>query len=76
MLTQSPSSLHASDLQRLVSQAIWDRKKAGSDALRARSAERRIALLLDEFAEAVLLCLDPRPVRKKRVTQGFLYDSD
>jgi hypothetical protein len=46
-----------SDLQRQLSQSMWDRKRAGSDPFAARRIERRIAVLLDEFAAAVLLRL-------------------
>lgn len=70
MLTPTPSPLHTSDLQRMVSQAVWDRKMAGSDAFRARRAERRIAALLDEFAESVLSRLDPAPGKKTAACAG------
>ena len=54
MPTTNGYSTRTSDLQRLVSRAMWDRKRAGSDLLRARRAERRIDFLLDEFAASVL----------------------
>jgi hypothetical protein len=61
MPTPSEYSTHTSDLQRLVSHAMWDRKRASTDRdpLGARRAERRISELLDEFAESVLLRLSP-----------------
>jgi hypothetical protein len=57
MPTTYHPSTHTSDLQRLVSQAVWDRKRANAnhDPLGARRAERRVSELLDEFAESVLL---------------------
>jgi hypothetical protein len=68
MSTTSKRSTHTSDLQRQVSWAMWDRKRAATDRdpLGVRRAERRIAELLDEFAESVLVRLSLTPIDRVR----------
>jgi hypothetical protein len=59
MPTMSEQSTRTSDLQRMVSQAMWDRRRASADrdSLGALRAEHRISELLDEFADSVLVRL-------------------
>lgn len=54
--SMSEPSTQTTDLQRLISRAMWDRLRASADhdSLGARRAERRISELLDKFADSVL----------------------